>query len=203
MYLISATDRRNAVDVEDETVAARVASPLLISGASPRGIETIARRVHEAGRQARYPFVHQSACSFPIELNALREHCLQFLLAAAGGTMLISNVGELPEVVQEALLEFLVVLTARKGLSTAARLISGTTVSLFDRVLAGTFSHELFYRLNTIHLVLQTRVGCRARLSPVRCHSSTDNLVRLRTSRIVRYWTATPARTRYCGRVAG
>ena len=37
--------------------------------------------------------------------------------------------------------------------SAAARLISGTTVSLLDRVAAGTFSERLFYRLNIIHLV--------------------------------------------------
>jgi DNA-binding NtrC family response regulator len=32
------------------------------------------------------------------------------------------------------------------------RLIFGTTVSLLDRVTAGTFSDRLFYRLNVIHL---------------------------------------------------
>jgi len=33
------------------------------------------------------------------------------------------------------------------------RLISGTTVSLLDRFAAGTFSEQLFYRLNIIHLM--------------------------------------------------
>ena len=32
--------------------------------------------------------------------------------------------------------------------------MSGTTVSLLDRVASGTFSDRLFYRLNTIHLVV-------------------------------------------------
>jgi DNA-binding NtrC family response regulator len=35
----------------------------------------------------------------------------------------------------------------------AARLVSGSTVSLLQRVLAGTFSAQLFYRLNVIHVV--------------------------------------------------
>jgi transcriptional regulator of aromatic amino acid metabolism len=155
MYLITTPDRRKVVEtsVDDEDLAVRSAGPLLISGASRRGVETIARRVHRAGRRAPFPFVHQCACSFPIEPEALREHCSQLRLAAAGGSMLISNVEEMPQVVQEALLELLIVLAARHRSSAAARLISGTTVSLFDRVLAGTFSQHLFYRLNTIHLV--------------------------------------------------
>jgi DNA-binding NtrC family response regulator len=38
--------------------------------------------------------------------------------------------------------------------SRPVRLMSGTTVSLLDRVASGTFSDRLFYRLNTIHLVV-------------------------------------------------
>ena len=156
MYLISMPDRRQVVEtpVDDEDVAVRCDGPLLISGASRRGIETIAHRVHRAGRRARFPFVHQCACSFPVEPEALREHCSQFFLAATGGSLLISNVEEMPHVVQEALLlELLVELAERHRSSAAARLMCGTTVCLFDRVLAGTFSQHLFYRLNTIHLV--------------------------------------------------
>ena len=36
--------------------------------------------------------------------------------------------------------------------TTRYRLISGTTVSLLDRVATGTFSARLFYRLNIIHV---------------------------------------------------
>jgi DNA-binding NtrC family response regulator len=155
VYLISMPDRRQVVEtpLDDEDVAARCDGSLLISGASRRGVETIARRVHRAGRRARFPFVHQCACSFPVQPEALREHCSQFLLAATGGSLLISNVEEMPPVVQEALLELLGVLAERHRSSGTARLMSGTTVCLFDRVLAGTFSQHLFYRLNTIHLV--------------------------------------------------
>jgi DNA-binding NtrC family response regulator len=38
--------------------------------------------------------------------------------------------------------------------SRPVRLMSGTTVSLLDRVASGTFPDRLFYRLNTIHLVV-------------------------------------------------
>ena len=41
--------------------------------------------------------------------------------------------------------------------AAAARLISGTTVSLVDRVAAGTFSARLFSRLSVIQLVMRQR----------------------------------------------
>jgi DNA-binding NtrC family response regulator len=56
---------------------------------------------------------------------------------------------------QEAFIDLLTELESARRPSATARLISGTTVSLLDRVSAGTFSERLFYRLNIIHL----RVG--------------------------------------------
>lgn len=58
--------------------------------------------------------------------------------------MLISDIEEMPPVVQEALIELLAGLEAARSPSAAVRLISGTTVSLLDQVAAGTFSERLF-----------------------------------------------------------
>jgi transcriptional regulator of acetoin/glycerol metabolism len=58
--------------------------------------------------------------------------------------------------VQEALIDLLDRLQAARRPSAAVRLISGTTVSLLDRITAGTFSARLFYRLNVIHLTTGT-----------------------------------------------
>jgi DNA-binding NtrC family response regulator len=143
--------------VEDEDVAAHSASRLLISGASRQGVETLARRIHGAGRRAPFPFLQQQASHLPIEAATLRAHCARVLDAAAGGSMLISDVEDLPPVVQGMLIELLAELESASCRSPAVRLISGTTVALFDRVLAGTFSAPLFYRLNIIHLVAGDR----------------------------------------------
>jgi len=72
--------------------------------------------------------------------------------AAAGGSVLISAVEEMPPAVQDTLIELLAGPEFSRGTSTGVRLISGTTVSLLDRIAAGTFSEQLFYRLNIIHL---------------------------------------------------
>jgi transcriptional regulator of acetoin/glycerol metabolism len=41
----------------------------------------------------------------------------------------------------------------------APRIISTTSVSLFDRVLEGAFDERLFYRLNALHIVIQGAAG--------------------------------------------
>jgi sigma54-dependent transcription regulator len=50
------------------------------------------------------------------------------------------------------LIDILAGLEFTRGPSDAVRLISGTTVSLLERIAGGTFSDQLFYRLNIIHL---------------------------------------------------
>jgi DNA-binding NtrC family response regulator len=116
-------------------------------------VETLARRIHEAGPRAQFPFIHKRARHLPIEPEALGPYCSSVLDAAAGGSILISAVEEMPPVVQNSLIELLARLELARCPSAAVRLMSGTTVSLRDRVAARTFSARLFYRLNVIHLM--------------------------------------------------
>ena len=71
--------------------------------------------------------------------------------------MLISNVEEMPLAAQETLSELLADVGSTRRPPGPVRLIVGTTVSLLDRVVAGTFSARLFYRLNVIHLAASGR----------------------------------------------
>jgi DNA-binding NtrC family response regulator len=92
--------------------------------------------------------------TLPIEPQRLRDHCSALLDAATSGTMFMKDVEETPAIVQGVLIELLWDLQHARGPSAAVRLISGTTVSLLERIAAGTFSEQLFYRLNLIHLVV-------------------------------------------------
>ena len=65
----------------------------------------------------------------------------------------------MPAVVQESLIEMLAQLQRPSDPLDAVRLIAGTTVTLHDCMIAGTFSERLFYRLNIIHVVMR---GCCA-----------------------------------------
>jgi DNA-binding NtrC family response regulator len=157
MHRVGADESHSALAFaadEDEDVASRSAARLLITASTQEDVEGLARRIHGAGRRAELPFVDTWACDLPMEAKALREHYFGFLDAAAGGSMLIRDVEDMPPIVQESLLELLDGLEFAGHPSFAVRLISGTTVSLLDRVTAGTFSDRLFYRLNVIHLMV-------------------------------------------------
>ena len=136
-----------------EDVASWSPASLLITAPTQQRVETLARRVHETGPRAQFPFVHTCAGDLPVEPKVLKEYCTSVVAAAAGGSLLISAVEEMPPAVQDALSELLAGLGFARRPSAAVRLISGTTVPLQDRVAAGSFSERLFYRLNIIHLM--------------------------------------------------
>ena len=146
-------DARALAATADEEVACRCAVRLLITASTEGEVKTLAQRIHAAGSRAQGPFVHLWARDFPVEPQALREYCGSVLDRAAGGSMLIDAVDEMPTDIQDVLIERLAALEFTRGPFAAVRLISGTTVSLLDRIAAGMFSEQLFYRLNVIHLV--------------------------------------------------
>lgn len=156
MHDLRKAERGDAVALpaaEDEHVANRSPARLLITAPTQQGVETLARRIHRAGPRAQFPFVQTSAGDLPADPELLREYCARFLAVAAGGSLLVSAVEEMPAAVQDALIDLLDGLESARLPSATARLMSGTTVSLIDRVAAGTFSGRLFYRLNIIHVM--------------------------------------------------
>jgi two-component system C4-dicarboxylate transport response regulator DctD len=140
--------------VEDIDAASRSPARLLITASTQPAVETLARRIHGNGPRAQFPFVMTPASELPVGMQALAKDCVRVLDEAAGGSVLVTAVEEMPAAVQEALIDLLAELESARRPSAAVRLISGTTVSLLDRVAAGTFSARLFYRLNIIHLMV-------------------------------------------------
>lgn len=139
---------------DDERLAAQTTARLLITAPTSPLVQAVARRVHMLSDRAGFPFVETCAGALPLDPPALRATCSALLESAAAGSVLLCNVEEMPWSAQGALTELLSELAhARTPPSAAVRLVSGTTVSLFERVVAGTFSDRLFYRLNIIHLV--------------------------------------------------
>ena len=139
--------------VEDVNLASRSPARLLITASTHQAVETLARHIHGSGPRAQFPFVVTTAGKLPVGAQALSNGCAGFLDAAAGGSVLVNAVEEMPAAVQEGLIDLLARIESTRKRSAAVRLISGTTVSLLDRVAAGTFSERLFYRLSIIHLV--------------------------------------------------
>jgi DNA-binding NtrC family response regulator len=149
------------LDLEDEELASRTDATLLITAANGGG-ETVARRIHGASLRADFPFLRVSAGGFPIDPVMLRVTCARLLDTASGGSVFITDIEDLPPIVQDLLVELLGNLQFARAPSDAVRVMTGTAVSLLDRIAAGMFSERLFYRLNLIHLVVPDDAPRRA-----------------------------------------
>ena len=150
---------------DDEDLAARSTARVLITASTRARVETLARRIHAASFRAGFPFVRTRAGDLAVEPPILREICSDLLEAAAGGSVLITDVEEMPSIAQDLLVDLLAELESARAPAAAIRLMCGTTVSLLDRIAAGTFSERVFYRLNVIHLLADTPVRDRAHLA--------------------------------------
>jgi DNA-binding NtrC family response regulator len=126
---------------------------MLITAAVPSDVETVARRIHARAR-ARRPFVCVSAATLPGNATVLEGTCANLLDAASGGSLLLTNIEEMPASIQDSVVDTFAELQAARDPFAAVRLIAGTTVSLRDRIASGAFSERLFYRLNIIHIVV-------------------------------------------------
>jgi DNA-binding NtrC family response regulator len=145
MHDLGTAERGDALallPVDDEDVGSQSRARLLITAPTQQGVKNPARRIHDAGPRARFPFVQTWGVELPACPELLKEYCARLLDSAAGGSLLVSAVEEMPATVQDALIDLLGGLEFARMPSVAARLISGTTVSLRDRVAAGTFSER-------------------------------------------------------------
>jgi len=153
------------------TVAASDAT-ILIQGESGTGKERIARAVHRASPRATAPFVAISCGALPETLleaelfghekgaftDAHRERKGRFELAD-GGTLFLDDIDDMPLPVQIKLLRVLQERSFERvgGEDTRRvdiRVVAATKVSLRDRVKAGRFREDLFYRVHVVPILL-------------------------------------------------
>ncbi len=144
--------------------------PVLLTGESGSGKEMVARAIHSSGVRAKGPFVGVNCGAIPQNLleselfghvrgsftGADRDHKGLFR-QASGGTILLDEIGELPQSMQSALLRVLQEKTVRPvGASMEeavdVRIVAATNRNLEEMVAAGTFREDLFYRLHVVEL---------------------------------------------------
>jgi two-component system response regulator PilR (NtrC family) len=149
---------------------ARSQAPVHIAGESGTGKEVAARMIHADSSRRDAPFV-------PVNCGAIPENLMEseffgyrkgaftgadadkdgFLHAAVGGTLFLDEVGDLPLPMQVKLLRVIQEKKVRKlgdtvELAVDFRIISATHKNLADKVAAGEFRQDLYYRLNVIEM---------------------------------------------------
>jgi DNA-binding NtrC family response regulator len=158
--------------VERARRAAQSPTTILLLGESGTGKEVFARAIHVWSPRRTQPFVVVNCAALSEELIAsdLFGHergaftgALQRkpgkLELAAGGTVFLDEIGELPPALQAKLLRVLQDHTfervgGTRTLQVDIRVIAATHRDLARAVAAGTFREDLFFRLHVIPLLL-------------------------------------------------
>ncbi|MFK8043160.1 sigma-54 interaction domain-containing protein [Congregibacter sp.] len=139
---------------------------VLILGESGTGKEVVARGIHQLSDRVKGPFVPVNCGAIPGELleselfghekgaftGAISSRQGRFEMAA-GGTLFLDEIGDMPLQMQVKLLRVLQErcferVGSNKTQDCDVRVIAATHQNLEDRVQAGDFRMDLFYRLN-------------------------------------------------------
>lgn len=169
--LSSCTPAMSALFEQARLLAAQQAA-VLILGESGTGKELLAHALHQEGPRREGPFVAVNCAS--IAPDVMESECFGHVKGAFtgaiahrrglfqqahGGTLFLDEVGDMPPALQAKLLRVLQTHCVRPVGSEEEqqidiRIVAATNRSLTERIEAGLFREDLFYRLETFSLTL-------------------------------------------------
>jgi transcriptional regulator of acetoin/glycerol metabolism len=141
--------------------------PILVMGETGTGKELLAQAIHNDSPRAQGPFVAVNCASIPETLieselfgyeegaftGARKKGAVGKILQANGGTLFLDEIGDMPYSLQARLLRVLqermvTPLGSGKSIPVNVELICATNHNLRQRIAAGLFREDLYYRLN-------------------------------------------------------
>ncbi len=164
----------NPLMVENLKVVSKVASakvPVLVRGESGTGKELVARALHESGVRRDKPFVAVNCAAVPETLlepeffgvekgtaTGVAQRKGKFEQAHRG-TIFLDEIGDMSHALQARLLRVLQEETFErvggvKPVQVDVRIVAATNKNLDELMRQGKFRADLFYRLNTVDLLL-------------------------------------------------
>ena len=169
--LVGQSDAIRQTLVRIRQVAQAPDTTILIEGESGTGKELVARCIHENSARNQGPFVGINCAALTENLleaelfgyeagaftGATQEGKEGLFAAAAGGSLLLDEIGELPMNLQAKLLRVLQEKSYRKvgGVKdhpSRVRIIAATNRNLAQLVQEGKFREDLYYRLHVISI---------------------------------------------------
>jgi DNA-binding NtrC family response regulator len=161
--------------VEVYKTVARVApteATVLLRGESGTGKELLARTIHENSPRATGPFLAVNCAAIPHNLleSELFGHARGaftgaitsspgLLPSAAGGTVLLDEIGDMPLALQAKILRAIELKEVKPvgrpdPLTIDVRILAATNQDLIQLVKEGAFREDLYYRINVVSIVL-------------------------------------------------
>lgn len=145
---------------------------VLILGENGTGKELFAREIHRLSRRSDRVFV-------PVDLGSISESLFEselfghikgaftdaksdrpgWLEMAEKGTLFLDEIANIPSQLQQKLLSVLqnrkiTPLGSKLPVDIDIRLVSATNANIYDRIKNGYFREDLFYRINTVEILL-------------------------------------------------
>ena len=153
---------------------------VLLQGESGTGKELVAKSIHRLSPRRDYPFISFNCGGFAEELisSELFGHekgaftganltKIGLLESAAGGTVFLDEIGEMPPSMQVKLLRVLqekriLRVGGTKPIDLDIRVIAASNKDIKKACIEGSFREDLFYRLNVVTLQLPRLIARKA-----------------------------------------